>query len=761
MQDDDDRKQNDAGKRHPGVLKNAPDKNPQEYRWSLGRLPSFSSVAFWEWDIVKEVCRYSDEWTGIIGEDNYSSAQQNNWSWWSGRMHMDDMLGILDAQKKFFEAGQSEVEIIFRLRRPDGRWVRILSRGVVAEWGDDGRPTVMSGLCMDISHIAMDPPLPDDSLSPTDAGTRNSGDPRSTLNERCLTALYQLTQMENASEEEVLHFAVSSILQLTNSASGFFFIPEPDAPDRGLFFRVRGEYTRPGPLHGAADALPEDLAHLAVDADLFAGKSRIVNGDGIPLDQHRKSMSMTRYILVPGMEKERVVCLAGVYDRPSDYGESDLRQIEMFVRTVWLILQRRRRILELEQAKEVAEAADRVKGEFLANVSHELRTPLNGILGMLQLLEDASITEQEREFLDTAHLSGKALVRIISDILDFSRIESGKMPLERELFDFKASVASSLRIFREEAEKRNLAFVMEIDPAIPDMLWGDDTRIRQIIFNLVGNALKFTKEGSITVSCALASEPHKKRATLGISVADTGIGIPKDKQGSLFNAFTRVDTFFSKKYSGTGLGLSIVKRLVEMMDGSVCLDSEPGRGTLISCTVVLDMPRPRDRKREASHPAGGESREPLDILVAEDDAVGRFAMRAFLQRGGHKVVCVRDGKQALEALQLYPFDCLLTDIQMPDMDGLELARNIRQGRAYRFPPSAEVRALVRDVFPDMPETLTPVNPDITIVAVSAHTMAGDRERFLRQGVTHYIAKPIVMRQLFEVLDRVPGRNGKY
>ncbi|CAK7036934.1 MAG: Sensor histidine kinase RcsC [Desulfovibrio sp.] len=760
-----------TAKKERTVYKPALEKKPQKYKWPFQKLPSISTVAVWEWNIAEGICRYSDEWTDIIGEDNHAAGEQNNWTWWSGRMHMDDMPGVLETHKQFFEGHFEESEIIYRLRRPDGRWVRILSRGVVTEWKEDGTPAIMSGLSFDISHVPMDPPLPEDGHSPQtarspksanstdDTSIRNTTEQRLMLNERRLTALYQLAQMEKASEDELLHFAVSSILQLTGSASGFLFIPDLDIPGKGLFFRFREQSAQSDQLRERGDTLPEDLAYLATDAELLAGKSRIANGAEATPFLLRSSMPVTRYILAPGTEDGRTVCIAGVCNKSTDYDESDLQQVETFINNAWLTVQRRRRMLELELAKEAAEAADKAKGEFLANVSHELRTPLNGILSMLQLLEDASMTAQEREFLDTAHLSGKALVRIISDILDFSRIESGKMPLEKELFDFKASVSSSLRIFREEAEKRNLTFTTKMDPAIPDILRGDDTRVRQIIFNLVGNALKFTKQGGITVACTLTAPPRDAKAALLITVADTGIGIPKDKQNALFNAFTRVDTFFTKKHSGTGLGLSIVKRLVDMMEGSIHLDSEPGKGTSISCSIVLEVPDHIKKPTVTALPTGTLSQKRLDILVAEDDAIGRFAIRAFLLREGHRVVCVQDGRQALEALQLHSFDCLLTDIQMPDMDGLELARNIQENRAHEFPPSNTIRSLVREVFPDTPDTVIPVNPAIPIVAVSAHTMAGDRERFLQQGINHYIAKPIVMQQLNDILREISEQNG--
>lgn len=756
---------------HNAMCRPARDKKSQAHRWSLSEQPSFSSAATWEWDIAAGFCHYPPEWYRMIGAEGIEPRNFQNWTWWSGQMHMDDMPGVLAVHRQIFEGKLEEAEVIYRLRRPDGRWIRLLNRGVVSQWKDDGTPAVMSGISIDISHLSMSPPLPENDVPQTPPRASVQGifppsaeiapeppEDLSRLNKRRLSALYRLARMDEASEDEVLHFAMTSILQLTDSPRGFIFIPNAEGPQsKGRFFLSLDHYSQANDAHFSGDALPPDLAHLVEGPDPLATRRSIVNGDGVtPIRVlFGNTAPITRYVLAPGQEDGRTVCLACVCNKAAPYDESDLRQVETFVTNTWLIVRRRRHMLELRRAKEAAEAASKAKDEFIANVSHELRTPLNGILSMLQLLEDFPMTDQQKEFLHTACLSGNALVRIISDILDFSRIESGKMLLVKEPLDFKASVLSGLRLFREEAEKSGLSFTAKMDPAIPGLLQGDDTRIRQIVFNLVSNALKFTREGGITVTCALEPEQPEGKTAIRLTVTDTGIGIPKDKQSTLFNAFTQVDSFAAKKVPGTGLGLSIVKRLVGMMDGDVQLESELGEGTRVSCTILLDnLAAAPEEAAKPDLPGGDPNRAPLDILVAEDDAVGRFALRSFLLRSGHRAVCVQNGRQALEALQIYPFDCLLTDIQMPDLDGLELARRIHETDIREFSPSEEVRALVREAFPEAAETTAPVDPAMPIVAVSAHTMAGDKERFLQQGINHYIAKPIALRELNAVLALV-------
>ncbi|MDR3073183.1 MAG: response regulator [Deltaproteobacteria bacterium] len=754
------------------------DKTPQKYSWRLAEQPEIPGMTTWEWDINTQICRYSPEWANIVGTKDALLEFPRNWSWWSGRMHMDDMPLILDMHRRFFSGEIDAGEIVYRFQRPDGRWIRILSRGIVARWNKDGTPAAMSGLLIDVTHLNVDPPLPEDGApplvsegsAPVQRAEVEAFEPgitlaerRFKLNERRLQSLYQLAHMGKASEDELLHFAMTSILQLTDSPGGFLFISGINPGSPGNLFWSSPGHTHLGHILLPGNALPEEIAAMAGATLPDRVKARILNGDGIsPLHiLFEGALPVMRCLITPnigGIGDGQVLCFAAVCNKLSPYDESDMRQLETFVNNTWLILRRHHSMRELELAKETAETANRAKGEFIANVSHELRTPLNGILSMLQLLETFPMQDQQREFLKTARLSGNALVRIISDILDFSRIESGKMQLVKECFDFKTSILSGLQIFQEEAEKEGLEFITTIDPAIPDLLQGDEIRVRQIVFNLVDNACKFTKKGGITITCVLEPEQPPGKARIRLTVTDTGIGIPKDKQDILFSAFTQLNSFYNKKSPGTGLGLSIVKRLVTMMGGDILLKSDLGKGTSISCSLILDLCEEVCMETPSLSSADSASQGPLDVLVAEDDAVGRFALRSFLALGGHRTVCVQNGLQALEALQLYPFDCLLTDVQMPDMDGLELTRQVQSGELQNFPPpSEEVRNLVREAFPQVPDALIPVSPDIPIIAVSAHAMTGDRERFLQQGINYYISKPIIMRHLDEILKKIPSR----
>lgn len=575
------------------------------------------------------------------------------------------------------------------------------------------------------------------------------------LNEKRLNALYQLTQMDDAPQREVMHFVLKKLIELTGSESGFIFIPDGEFFGPGRMVWSEDHYQFLDELFLPTDSFPPDLKSLLPFIDGKYGFRVMNNGDGvIPLQYSFEGrMKIMRNIIAPCTEGERIVCLAGVCNKATDYKEDDLQQLEMFISGAWLILRRHNFIRELQAAKDAAEQANKAKDAFLANVSHELRTPLNGMLSMLQLLNFMQLTEQQKEYVRTASASGKALLRIISDILDFSRMASGKMTLQCEPFNLKQTLLSSLNLFHRDAGSKGLDFTVKIDPAIPDSLLGDDARFRQIILNVVGNALKFTERGEVAVSCFLTDTDEAEKVRVHLAVADTGIGIPEVMQNVIFEAFTQIDSTSTRKYAGTGLGLGIVKGLVGMMHGSISVDSQVGRGTTIHCMLEFGRTELRAMKKGSPMVALEQESAPLDILIAEDDNVSRFALCAFLNRAGHRSVCVDNGAQALEALQLYPFDCLFTDIQMPGMDGLDLTAKIRSGKALDISPTSEIRALIAETFPvDLEERAIP--SDIAIVAVSAHAMSGDKERFLQQGIDHYISKPIIAEELYRVLKEL-------
>lgn len=404
---------------------------------------------------------------------------------------------------------------------------------------------------------------------------------------------------------------------------------------------------------------------------------------------------------------------------------SDSGELEGFFGVLTDITERHEAEELLDQARKAAEASAQEKAGFLATMSHEIRTPLNAVLGLTDLLLLTELDEEQRDYTETAHQSGNHLLALVNDVLDYSALEAGRLEYADVPFSMSQLLDETLTMFVANAEAKGIELRLRQSPDVPAALLGDSMRMRQVLVNVVGNAMKFTEQGSVNVDCDLVGSPWGHRVEIVLRVSDTGIGIPRWRIPDLFRSFVRGDASSTRQYGGTGLGLAISRRLVEAMGGTIDLESEVGVGTTVTIRMVYDRvaeqppPVPRPAQAILDH---SERR----VLVAEDDVVNQKVVVRMLGRIGIEPTVVENGREAVEAVRTGAFDTVLMDVEMPVMDGLRAVRLIR-------------------------DTDLQVQP--WIVALTANALSGDRDRFLSAGMDDYVSKPVTLDALTAALDR--------
>ncbi|MEO5354616.1 MAG: CHASE domain-containing protein [Magnetococcus sp. XQGC-1] len=628
-----------------------------------------SGDGLWDWNIAEGSVFFSRRWKEMLGygEDEIGHVLAE----WEKRVHPEDKTATLAAVHAHF-TGKSPVYVNeHRMQCKDGHWKWILDRGMVVERSEDGTPLRMIGTHADIT---------------------------------------KRKQMELALREEAEKNKRFS--DIMDDVDAYIYIKDS-----------RRRYTY-------ANRMTLDLFRCSREALLGKGDENFFTSE----DALSRLISVDNHVLTTGESSRVEMAVAPISTGETRYYLEAKRPIYDEEGRIWGlsgvstdITAQKRTEEELRQAKEQAEAASKAKGEFLATMSHEIRTPMNVVLGMSEVLLETDLDPEQNRLVQTMHRSGKALLGVINDVLDFSRIESGRFSIAALPFSPRQVVMETARLMRMTAEEKGLSLPEAVAADLPDAILGDDGRLRQVLINLLGNAIKFTHSGQVSVELALHPEEPD---TLLFSVSDSGIGIAPEHLGRIFEHFTQADSGIARRYGGTGLGLAISQKLVELMGGRIWVESRLGQGSTFFFTLPV---RSVPAEAPLAVPVAlrdGETQRSLRILIAEDSQENQLLFEIYLKKTPHRVVIVNDGLEAVERVQREPFDLLLTDIEMPNMNGYAATRAIRQW-----------------------ERETGGQP-LIIIALSAHAGSEKRGESLSAGCDEHLTKPIKKQTLLDAVRRV-------
>ena len=637
----------------------------------LKRILDATDDGIWDYNLVTGEFRYSDRWAEMLG---FSQGEVSNFGCFcDSNTHPEDIERFRRAFADYLEGRAESYALEFRLKTKNGGYKWIYSRGKVVEWSRDGTPVRVVGAHTDITE-------------------QKQAEQTLRSNEQLLAKSQEIAHLGSwVLDSDTQH------LYWSDEVYRIFGIQPQDFPASYEAFLEL--------VHPEDRAMVHDFfrSSMSKDQENYDLEHRVIRRDtGEIRHVHEKC------------EHER------------NAGGRVVRSIGMVHDvTEWRSAQNK-----LQQAKRQAESANRAKSEFLANMSHEIRTPLNGIMGMLQVLQMTRLDEEQGEYVEMATKASKRLSRLLSDLLDLSKIEAEKMELREEEFLLSEVMESIRDIFSHAIEENDNSLSLHIDERIPLSLVGDSTRLTQVLFNLVGNAAKYTRNGTVDVQTFALSSSSPDTCRILFRVEDTGVGIPDNRFHKIFEAFSQVNTSgdpHSRQYEGAGLGLPLVKRIVDLLGGKMSFASEEGKGTTVYVSLEFQLPESRQWSLQVHESDEDEEIQPLKVLVVDDDEVTRLHMSRLLEKQKLTVRIAENGERALEELARTQFDCVLMDVQMPVLDGVETTKRIRASRT---------------VFQDVP-----------IIALTAYAMSGDRKIFLQAGMDDYIAKPVEGKELIAIIKR--------